>query len=161
MLGKIDEAKTLAKKYTQSEIIDDFYRTFFREFFNCYNSGDSSRDYLDRLFHKDNKETCNQLILFIRYSIAQYLREKKSEYKYIFIDKDYDFWLENEVVQMDTEVDNLQIQACVNLFDFWVKIECLNKDKNNVIKYPEDKNDSDIFINFLLRAGHYDLLYNE
>ena len=160
MLGKIDEAKILAKKYTQLEIIDDFYKTFFREFFNCYNSGDSSRDYLDRLFHKDNKETCNYLVLFIRYSIAQYLREKKSEYE-LFIEKDYDFWLENEVVQMDTEVDNLQIQACVNLFDFGVKIECLNKDKNNVIKYPEDKNDNDIFINFLLRAGHYDLLYNE
>ena len=160
MLGKIDEAKTLAKKYTQSEIIDDFYRTFFREFFNCYNSGDSSRDYLDRLFHKDNKEACNYLVLFIRYSIAQYLREKKSEYE-LFIEKDYDFWLENEVVQMDTEVDNLQIQACVNLFDFGVKIECLNKDKNNVIKYPEDKNDNDIFINFLLRAGHYYLLYSE
>jgi hypothetical protein len=159
MLGKIDEAKILAKKYTQLEIIDDFYHTFFSEFFNCYNSGDSYREYLDRLFHKDNKETCNQLILFIRYSIAQYLREKKSEYE--FIEKDYDFWLENEVVQMDTEVDNLQIQACFNLFDFWVKIECLNKDKNNVIKYPEEKNDNDIFINFLLRAGHYDLLYNE
>ena len=49
--------------------------------------------------------------------------------------------------------------ACVNFFDLGVKIEYLNKDKNELMKFPEDKDEKDIFINFLFTPGHYDLLY--
>jgi len=159
MIGKIELAKTLAKKNTQLDFIDEFYNAFFGEFCSCYNSGDSCRDYLDKLFHKNNKEKCNYLICFIRYSIAQYLRENKLLYE-AYIEKDFEIYLETEVEQIDNEVDQIQIMAIVNLFDIGVKIEYLNKVKNEVIKYPEDINDNDIFINFLFRPGHYDLLYN-
>ena len=159
MIGKIELAKTLAKKNTQLDFIDEFYNAFFGEFCSCYNSGDSCRDYLDKLFHKNNKEKCNYLICFIRYSIAQYLRENKLLYE-AYIEKDFEIYLETEVEQIDNEVDQIQIMAIVNLFDIGVKIEYLNKVKNEVIKYPEDINDNEIFINFLFRPGHYDLLYN-
>ena len=51
--------------------------------------------------------------------------------------------------------------ACVNLFDIGVKIEYLNKVRNQVIKYPEGAKDEDIFIVFLYSPGHYDLLYDK
>ena len=49
--------------------------------------------------------------------------------------------------------------ACVNYFDIGVKIEYLNSVKNEVMKFPEDKPEKDIFITVLFTPGHYDILY--
>ena len=164
-LKKIEETKDLAKKNTKiSSLIDEFYNVFFGEFCSCYNSltnlNISSRDYIDKLFHDNNKEKCNYLVLFIRYSIAEYLRENRLLYE-AYIEGNFDNWIENEVELIDNEADQVQIMACVNLFEIGVKIEYLNKVKNEVIKYPEDKKDEDIFITFLYTPGHYDLLYDK
>ena len=45
--------------------------------------------------------------------------------------------------------------------DSMKEIEYLRKIKNDVIKYPNDANDEDIFIMFLFTPGHYDLLYDK
>ena len=50
--------------------------------------------------------------------------------------------------------------ACVNYFEIGVKIEYLNKYKNEVVKFPEDKKDEDFFIEVLFTPGHYDILYH-
>ena len=68
-------------------------------------------------------------------------------------------WITNEVEAIDHEADQIQIIACVNYFDVGVKIEYLNPDKNEVMKFPEDKNENDIFITVLFTPGHYDILY--
>ena len=163
MIKKIDEARDLAKKnYLVSNLIDDFYNVFIGEFCSCYNaltnSGISCIDYLEKLFDNNNKEKCNYLILFVRYCISQYLRENKLLYE-AYVDRDFDNWLITEVEPIDKEADQIQIMACVNFFDLGVKIEYLNKDKNELMKFPEDKDEKDIFINFLFTPGHYDLLY--
>ena len=165
MCKKIDEARDLAKKnLLVSNLIDDFYNVFIGEFCSCYNSltnsGISCRDYLDKLFDNKNKEKCNYLVLFIRYSIAQYLRENKMLYEG-YVDRDYDSWLINEVEPIDKEADQIQIMACVNFFEIGVKIEYLNKDKSELMKFPEDKDEKDIFIIFFFTPGHYDLLYDK
>ena len=49
--------------------------------------------------------------------------------------------------------------ACVNYFDIGVRIEYLNPNKNEVMKFPEDKPDDQIFVTVLFTPGHYDLLY--
>ena len=49
--------------------------------------------------------------------------------------------------------------ACVNYFDVGVKIEYLNKFKNEVVKLPENKPDNEFFIYLLFSPGHYDILY--
>ena len=164
MSKKIDEAKELAKKnLLASNFIDELYNVFIGEFCSCYNSltnlNISSRDYLDKLFTNENKEKCNYLILFIRYSIAEYLRENKLLYE-PYIEGDYDYWLVNEVEPIDKEAEQFEIMACVNFFEFGVIIERLNKTKNEHMKFPEDKDEKDIFIKFLFSPGHYDLLYD-
>ena len=163
MLKKIDEAKELAKKnILVASLIDDFYNVFIGEFCSCYNSltntNTSCRDYLDKLFQDENKEKCNYLILFVKYTISEYLRENKLMYE-SFIEGDFDNWLVTEVESIDKEAEQMQIIACVTFFDIGVKIEYLNKVKNEVIKFPEDKDEKDIFINLLFFGGHYDLLY--
>ena len=50
--------------------------------------------------------------------------------------------------------------ACVNYFDIGVKIEYLHPNKNEVMKFPEDKPEDQIFITVLFTPGHYDLLYS-
>ena len=68
-------------------------------------------------------------------------------------------WITNEVEAIDHEADQIQIMACVNYFDIGVKIEYLNSVKNEVMKFPEDKPEKDIFIIVLFTPGHYDILY--
>ena len=162
-LKKVDEAKDMAKKNNKLlTILIESYNLFYGEFCSCYNSlsnlNMSCRDYLDKLFQ--NNEKCNYLILFIRYCIAEYIRENRILYE-SSIEEDLDCWVEREVEPIDKEAAQVQIIACVNLFDISVKIEYLNKEKNLVMKFPESAEDKDIFITFLFTPGHYDLLYEK
>ena len=164
-IRKIEEAKDIAKKNNKLlTILNESYNLFLGEFCSCYNSlldsNMSCRDYLDKLFHSNNKEKCNYLVLFIRYCIAEYIRENKLLYE-AYIDGDLENWIIKEVEPIDKEADQVLIMACVNLFDIGVKIEYLNKVRNQVIKYPEGAKDEDIFIVFLYSPGHYDLLYDK
>ena len=164
-IKKIEEAKDIAKKNKKLlAILNESYNLFLGEFCSCYNSLSNSniscREYLDKLFHNDNKEKCNYLILFVRYCIAEYIRENRIMYE-AYIYGDLENWVIKEVEPIDKEADQVQILACVNLFDIGVKIEHLNKVRKEVIKYPEDAKDEDIFVIFLYCFGHYDLLYDK
>ena len=162
MLKKIEGIKELtAKNGYEWLLVEDFYNVFYGEFCSCFNSvnnsGVSVRDYMDKLFN--DKEKGNYLIYFIRFCIAAYLRENRTLYE-VYIEGDFDNWIRKEVEAIDNEADQIQIMACVNYFDIGVKIEYLNKHKNEVVKFPEDKKDEDIFIEVLFTPGHYDILYH-
>ena len=162
ILKKIEGIKDLtAKNGYDWMIVEDFYTVFYGEFCSCFNSvnnnGVSVRDYMDNLF-KD-KEKGNYLIYFMRFCIAAYLKDNRQLYE-MYIEGDFDTWIRKEVEAIDNEADQLQIMACVNYFEIGVKIEYLNKYKNEVVKFPEDKKDEDIFIEVLFTPGHYDILYH-
>ena len=162
LLKKIEGVRELTTKNGYEWIlVEDFYNVFYGEFCSCFNSvnnsGVSVRDYMDKLFN--DKEKGNYLIYFIRFCIAAYLRENKTLYE-VYIEGDFDSWIRKEVEAIDNEADQIQIMACVNYFDIGVKIEYLNKHKNEVVKFPEDKKDEDIFIEVLFTPGHYDILYH-
>ena len=162
LLKKIEGVKELTTKNGYEWIlVEDFYNVFYGEFCSCFNSvnnsGVSVRDYMDKLFN--DKEKGNYLIYFIRFCIAAYLRENKTLYE-VYIEGDFDNWIRKEVEAIDNEADQIQIMACVNYFDIGVKIEYLNKHKNEVVKFPEDKKDEDIFIEVLFTPGHYAILYH-
>ena len=112
------------------------------------------------MFKNTNKEKCSYLICFLRYGIAEYLRQNQSLYEPYIEGDDFISWINREVETMDSEAEQIQIIACTNLFDIGIKIEQLNKEKNEVLKYPEDKQDNEIFIKFLYAGGHYDILYD-
>ena len=162
LLKKIEEVKELtAKNGYDWFLVEDFYNVFYGEFCSCFNSlnneGTSVRDYMDKLFQ--DKDKGNYLIYFIRFCIAAYLRENRMLYE-VYIEGSFDNWIAKEVEAIDNEADQIQIMACVNYFDIGVKIEYLNKHKNEVVKFPEDKKDEDIFIEVLFTPGHYDILYH-
>ncbi len=162
ILKKIEGIKDLtAKNGYDWMIVEDFYTVFYGEFCSCFNSvnnnGVSVRDYMDNLF-KD-KEKGNYLIYFMRFCIAAYLKDNRQLYE-MYIEGDFDTWIRKEVEAIDNEADQIQIMACVNYFELGVKIEYLNKYKNEVVKFPEDKKDEDIFIEVLFTPGHYDILYH-
>ena len=162
LLKKIEGIKELTAKNGYDWIlVEDFYNVFYGEFCSCFNSvnnnGVSVRDYMDKLF--SDKEKGNYLIYFIRFCIASYLKENRPLYE-VYIEGDFDNWIRKEVEAIDNEADQIQILACVNYFDIGVKIEYLNKHKNEVVKFPEDKKDEDIFIEVLFTPGHYDILYH-
>ena len=162
ILKKIEGIKELtAKNGYDWMIVEDFYTVFYGEFCSCYNSvnnkGVSVRDYMDSLFN--NKEKGNYLIYFIRFIIAAYLKENRMLYE-VYIEGDFDTWIVKEVEAIDNEADQIQIMACVNYFEIGVKIEYLNKYKNEIMKFPEDKKDEEIFIEVLFTPGHYDILYH-
>ena len=162
ILKKIEEIKELSKKAGYEwYLIEDFYNVFYGEFCSCFNSisnnGISVRDYLDNLFM--DKEKGNYLIYFIRFCIAAYLKENHLLYE-VYVEGDFESWIHKEVEAIDHEADQIQIMACVNYFDIGVKIEYLNPHKNEVVKFPEDKKDEDIFIIVLFTPGHYDILYH-
>ena len=162
MLKKIEGIKELtAKNGYEWILVEDFYNVFYGEFCSCFNSvnnnGVSVRDYLDNLF--SDKDKGNYLIYFIRFCIAAYLKENRMLYE-VYIEGDFETWIRKEVEAIDNEADQIQIMACVNYFDVGVKIEYLNKLKNEVVKFPEDKKDEDIFIEVLFTPGHYDILYH-
>ena len=162
ILKKIEGIKDLtAKNGYDWMIVEDFYTVFYGEFCSCFNSvnnnGVSVRDYMDNLF-KD-KEKGNYLIYFMRFCIAAYLKDNRQLYE-MYIEGDFDTWIRKEVEAIDNEADQIQIMACVNYFEIGVKIEYLNKHKNEVVKFPEDKKDEDIFIEVLFTPGHYDILYH-
>ena len=159
---KITDAKDLIKRNGYDwNFIGDFYNIFYTQFYHSFNSpqakGVTVRDYLDALF-KD-KEVGNYFIYFMRFCIAAYLKENSYLYE-VYVDGPFENWIINEVEAIDHEADQIQIMACVNFFDIGVKIEYLNPNKNEVMKFPENKNDKDIFINVLFTPGHYDILYN-
>ena len=158
---KITDAKDLIQRNGYDwTFIEDFYKIFYTQFYHSFNSlqtkGVTVRDYLDALF--SDKETGNYLIYFIRFCIAAYLKENSFLYE-VYVDMPFQSWITNEVEAIDHEADQIQIIACVNYFDVGVKIEYLNPDKNEVMKFPEDKNENDIFITVLFTPGHYDILY--
>ena len=162
ILKKIEGIKDLtAKNGYDWMIVEDFYTVFYGEFCSCFNSvnnnGVSVRDYMDNLF-KD-KEKGNYLIYFMRFCIAAYLKDNRQLYE-MYIEGNFDTWIRKEVEAIDNEADQIQIMACVNYFEIGVKIEYLNKYKNEVVKFPEDKKDEDIFIEVLFTPGHYDILYH-
>ena len=159
---KITDAKDLIKRNGYDwNFIGDFYNIFYTQFYYSFNSlqakGVTVRDYLDALF-KD-KEVGNYFIYFMRFRIAAYLKENSYLYE-VYVDGPFENWIINEVEAIDHEADQIQIMACVNFFDIGVKIEYLNPNKNEVMKFPDNKNDKDIFINVLFTPGHYDILYN-
>ena len=156
ILKKIEGIKDLtAKNGYDWMIVEDFYTVFYGEFCSCFNSvnnnGVSVRDYMDNLF-KD-KEKGNYLIYFMRFCIAAYLKDNRQLYE-MYIEGDFDTWIRKEVEAIDNEADQIQIMACVNYFEIGVKIEYLNKYKNEVVKFPEDKKDEDFFIEVLFTPGH-------
>ena len=158
---KIMEAKDMIKNNGYDwTFIEDFYKIFYSQFYYSFNSlqtkGETVRDYIDALF-KD-KEAGNYLIYFIRFCIAAYLKENSFLYE-VYVDMPFQNWITNEVEAIDHEADQIQIMACVNYFDIGVKIEYLNSVKNEVMKFPEDKPEKDIFITVLFTPGHYDILY--
>ena len=158
---KIADAKDLIQNNGYDwTFIQDFYNIFNNQFNTAFNSlqskGVSVRDYLDTLF--SDKEAGNYLIYFIRFCIAAYLKENSFLYE-VYVDMPFQNWITNEVEAIDHEADQIQIMACVNYFDIGVRIEYLNPDKNEVMKFPEDKPDQDIFITVLFTPGHYDILY--
>ena len=159
---KITDAKDLIQNNGYDwTFIQDFYNILNNQFNTAFNSlqskGVSVRDYLDTLF--SDKEAGNYLIYFIRFCIAAYLKENSFLYE-VYVDMPFQNWITNEVEAIDHEADQIQIMACVNYFDIGVRIEYLNPDKNEVMKFPEDKPDKDIFITVLFTPGHYDILYN-
>ena len=162
IVKKINESKELIKRngYDWS-FIEDFYNIFYLEFHHCFNSietkGISVRDYLDNLF--SDKEKGNYLIYFIRFCIAAFLKENSFLYE-VYVDGAFENWVSSEVEAIDHEADQIQIMACVNYFDIGVKIEYLHPNKNEVMKFPEDKPEDQIFITVLFTPGHYDLLYS-
>ena len=162
IIKKIEEVKEITKKVGYEWfLVEDFYNVFYGEFLSCFNCVSSKevsvRDYLDNLFM--DKEKGNYLIYFIRFCIAAYLKENHLLYE-VYVEGDYETWIHKEVEAIDHEADQIQIMACVNYFDIGVKIEYLNPHKNEVVKFPEDKKDEDIFITVLFTPGHYDILYN-
>ena len=114
------------------------------------------RDYLNMLF--GDQQIGNYFIYFIRICIAAYLKEKRQIYE-VYIEGSFDDWIKMEVEAIDHEADQIQIMACINYFDVGIKIEYLNKFRNEVIKLPNDKPDDEFFIFLLFTPGHYDILY--
>ena len=162
LLKKIEGVKELTSKNGYDwMLVEDFYNVFYGEFCTCFNAlnnnGISVRDYMDKLFQ--DKDKGNYLIYFIRFCIAAYLKQNRELYE-VYIEGDFNTWIVKEVEAIDNEADQIQIMACVNYFDIGVKIEYLNKYKNEVVKFPEDKKDEDIFIEVLFTPGHYDILYH-
>ena len=157
---KIIESKKLTEKNGYEwAVVQDFYEIFLKEFTECFNSlskGIIPREYLDKLFSDNEKG--NYMIYFIRFCLAAYLKENKENYK-SYIEIDFDEWVRKEVEAIDHVADQIQIMACVNYFDVGVKIEYLNKFKNEVVKLPENKSDNEFFIYLLFSPGHYDILY--
>ena len=158
---KITDAKDLIERNGYDwTFIQDFYNLFYTQFYHSFNSLETKqttvRDYLDALF--SDKEAGNYLIYFIRFCIAAYLKENSYLYE-VFVDIPFQNWITNEVEAIDHEADQIQIMACVNYFDIGVKIVYLHPNKNEVMKFPEDKPDKDIFITVLFTPGHYDILY--
>ena len=157
---KIIESKNLTEKNGYEwAVVQDFYEIFFKEFtesFNSLSKGIIPREYLDKLFSDNEKG--NYMIYFIRFCLAAYLKENKENYK-SYIEIDFDEWIRKEVEAIDHVADQIQIMACVNYFDVGVKIEYLNKFKNEVVKLPENKPDNEFFIYLLFSPGHYDILY--
>ena len=161
IIKKISESKELIKKNGYDwDFISDFYNIFYMEFHHCFNSlekkGISVREYLDNLF--SDKEKGIYLIYFIRFCIAAFLKENSFLYE-VYVDGPFENWITREVEAIDHEADQIQIMACVNYFDIGVKIVYLHPYKNEVMKFPEDKSDDQIFIIVLFTPGHYDLLY--
>ena len=157
---KIIESKNLTEKNGYEwQVVKDFYEIFLNEFNNCFNIAKNKRNInekLNKLFN--DKDKGNYMIYFIRFCISAYLKENSTTYN-VYVEGNFDEWIRNEVEAIDHEADQIQIMACVNYFGVGVKIDYLNKNKNEVIKLPEDKAEEEFFIFLLFTPGHYELLY--
>lgn len=161
ILKKITDSKDLTQRNGYEWlVVEDFYNLFYEEFTTSFNSLEKQnltvRDYLDCLF--ENQEKGTYLIYFVRFCIAAYLKENFADYE-MFVDGPFDKWVQQEVEAIDHEADQIQIKACVEYFGVGVKIEMLNPNQNEVVKFPDNIKDEDIFINVLFTPGHYDILY--
>ena len=152
---KIMDAKELTgRNGYEWSVVEDFYNLFLKEFTDCFNSltlERTIRDYLDKLFSDKDKGT--YLIYFLRFCIAAYLKDNKEKYQ-MYIEGPFDEWIRKEVEAIDHVADEIQITACVNYFDIGVKIEYLNKNDREIVKFPDDKPDEQFFIFFLYTPGH-------
>lgn len=161
ILKKIQESKDLTTNNGFDWIaVEDFYTTFLESFQQIF---ELKNDYEIRqmlMIYFADREKGNYLIYFIRFCIAAYLRLNKELYEF-YIEGAFENWIVNEVTAIDHEADQIQIMAVVNYFDIGVKIEYLNKERGEVMKFPEDKKDEDFFITVLFTPGHYDVLYEE
>ena len=115
----------------------------------------TGKEYLAKLFKSE--ESFNYLNLFIHFCIAAYIKENKILYE-DYIHENFETFI-RKVEEIGLECSQLEILACANFFDIGIKIEYLYKDKNNTVKFPEDKKSDEIFIYILFRPNSYDILY--
>ena len=157
---KLLEAKNLLIKNGYDwDFLKDSFSLFAKEFLACFEQANISlktgREYLSKLFKSE--ESFNYLNLFIHFCIAAYIKENKILYEN-YIHEDFETFI-RKVEEIGLECSQLEILACANFFDIGIKIEYLYKDKNNTVKFPEDKKSDEIFIYILFRPNSYDILY--
>ena len=157
---KILEAKNLIIKNGYDwDFLKDSFNLFSKEFVACFEQANISlkagRTYLDTLFKSE--ESFNYFNLFIHFCVAAYIKENKILYEN-YITEDFDKWI-LKVEEVGLECSQLEILACASFFDIGIKIEYLYPNKNNTVKFPEDKKSDEIFIYILFRPNSYDILY--
>ena len=157
---KILEAKNIIIKNGYDwDFLKDSFSLFAKEFLVCFEQANVSlktgKEYLAKLFKSE--ESFNYLNLFIHFCIAAYIKENKILYEN-YIHENFETFI-RKVEEIGLECTQLEILACANFFDVGIKIEYLYKDKNNTVKFPEDKKSDEIFIYILFRPNSYDILY--
>ena len=157
---KILEAKNIIIKNGYDwDFLKDSFSLFAKEFLVCFEQANVSlktgKEYLAKLFKSE--ESFNYLNLFIHFCIAAYIKENKILYE-DYIHENFETFI-RKVEEIGLECTQLEILACANFFDVGIKIEYLYKDKNNTVKFPEDKKSDEIFIYILFRPNSYDILY--
>jgi len=74
-----------------------------------------------------------------------------------------DHFCQTEVEPIDKESDQIQIMAIVNYLEIPIRIVYLDanttKTEADVMQFPEDVDQKNVFITLLYRPGHYDILY--
>ena len=110
---------------------------------------------MDTLFKSE--QSFNYFNLFIHFCVAAYIKENKILYEN-YITEDFDKWI-LKVEEVGLECSQLEVLACASFFDIGIKIEYLYPNKNNTVKFPEDKKSDEIFIYLLFRPNYYDILY--
>lgn len=121
-------------------------------------------------------ETSNLMVMFLRFQCSAYIQQNKDLFAY-YIGEDIpvEWFCQTEVEPQDRDADqvifdifdspkNFQVQiiAVHNYFETPMLIVYLDNspsEKTHDFKQPEDMNQSDIWMKFLYRPGHYDLIY--
>ena len=156
-----DSSNLIIRNGYDWETLKELYDMFFGGFKTCFSkaiiSQDEARIFLDNIFQSN--DIYNYFNYYIRNCVAAFIKDNQLFYEN-FISQDFTTWLMN-VTEAGREVGQIEILACVNLFDIGVKIEYLYENKLDTEKYPDCAEDKDIFINLIIRGEHYDLLYSE